>query len=65
MSQLTSTAQLEDLLTMLTPAQFDDLVASLSAQGLSDDILGADGEIDESTLQIVAEKVWAILEDAT
>jgi hypothetical protein len=64
MSQLTSTAQLENLLNMLTPAQFDTLVATLSRQGLSDDVLGADGEVDESTLQMVAEKVWAILEDA-
>lgn len=49
---------------MLTPAQFDNLVDSLSDKGLSDDIVAADGEVDEATLQIVAEEVWEILEKA-
>lgn len=63
MSQPTSAAQLEDLLTLLTPLQFDALVASLSEKGISDDIVATDGQVDEATLQVVAEEVWEILED--
>lgn len=63
MSQPNGTDQLEDLLTMLTPAQFDTLVTSLAERGLSGDIVAAGGELDAATLQVVAEEVWEILED--
>ncbi len=64
MSQSTTTTQLENLLNMLSPAQFQTLVASLSEKGLSGNIVGADGEVDEATLQVVAGEVWVILEGA-
>ena len=64
MAHPTEPTQLETLLTMLTPEQFNDLVDSLSDKGLSDDIVAAEGEVDEATLQVVAEEVWEILEKA-
>ena len=63
MSQSTTATQLENLLNMLSPAQFETLVASLSEKGLPGDIVGTDGGIDEATLQAIAEAVWACLEE--
>jgi hypothetical protein len=54
--------QLETLLSMLTPEQFEALALSLSAQGLADDLV--EGDIDPATLQAIAEEVWQILEGA-
>lgn len=64
MSQPTSAKQLENLLVMLTPSQFDKLAISLAKKGLVDDIVGADTQLDDATLQVVAQEVWNILEDA-
>jgi hypothetical protein len=54
--------QLEALLSMLTPEQFEALASSLSAQGLADDLV--EGDIGPETLQVIAEEVWQILEGA-
>lgn len=52
--------QLEELLSMLTPQQFEALASSLSAQGMADELLDGDGT--PNTLQVIAEEVWQILE---
>lgn len=55
--------KLEELLSMLTPPQFEALASSLSAQGLAHDLV--DGDVAPGTLQAIAEEVWQILEGVT
>ncbi len=52
--------QINELLSMLTPQQFEALASSLAARGLADDLIA--DKIDPGTLQTIAREVWHILE---
>ena len=64
MSKPSSTNKLENLLHMLTRSQFERLARSLAKKGLADDLVGAETQVDDDTLQVVAQEVWDILEDS-